>query len=240
MTVTQNVHPVQVRLTGQAAAPEGPLDLTMMFVVHRAFRRDLENFAAAAARTPLEDRATWAALAQRWQLFATSLHHHHSVEDDRLWPALETAALAAGEHDAHQVLVDMAEEHSHIDPLLEAVGEGFRRVAATPDADARAALAVRTAATREQLGRHLAHEETDALALAQRVLAVAEWEAVLAAFSQGLGLADLSFLVPWVLHELPAPVARRITRGKDRVLALIDVLVRRRWLRRERIAFRYV
>lgn len=127
-----------------------------------------------------------------------------------------------------------------IDPLLDAVGEGFRRLATTPDGAARAALAVRTADAREQLGRHLAHEETDALALAQRVLAPAEWNAVLAAFNQGLGLRDLAFLVPWVLHELPAPVAHRITRGKDRVLGWLDVVVRRSWLRRERIAFRSV
>jgi hemerythrin-like domain-containing protein len=232
--------PVQVRLPGQAAAPTGPLDLTMMFVVHRAFRRDLENFAAAAARTPVSDRAAWAALAERWQLFAESLHHHHSVEDDRLWPALEAGALATGEHDAQELLTAMAAEHSQIDPLLEAVGEGFRRLAASADDDVRAALAVRTAAAREQLGRHLAHEETDALALAQRVLAPAEWNAVLAAFNAGLGLRELSFLVPWVLYELPRPAARRITRGKDRVLAVLNVVFRRRWLRRERIAFRHV
>ena len=176
MTVTQPAaQPVQVRLPGQAAAPDGPLDLTMMFVVHRAFRRDLENFAAAAARTPVDDRAAWAALHERWQLFAEGLHHHHSVEDDRLWPALDSAARAAGEDEAPEVLAAMAAEHSTIDPLLEAVGEGFRRLAAVPDDDARAALAVRTAAARAQLGHHLAHEETEALALAQRVLAPAEW-----------------------------------------------------------------
>lgn len=244
MTADQSVtrtsaRPVQVRLPGQAAAPDGPLDLTMMFVVHRAFRRDLENFAAAATRTPVSDRAAWAALDERWQLFADGLHHHHSVEDDRLWPALDSAARAAGEDDAWEVLTAMAAEHSTIDPLLEAVGEGFRRLAAAPDDDARAALAVRTAAAREQLGSHLAHEETEALALAQRVLAPGEWNAVLAAFNEGLGLRDLAFLVPWVMYELPQPAARRITRGKERMLAVLHVVFRRAWLRRERIAFRH-
>jgi hypothetical protein len=46
---------------------------------------------------------------------------------------------------------------------------------------------VRTAAAREQLGRHLAHEETEALALAQQVLAPQDWSALLAAFSPGCG-----------------------------------------------------
>jgi len=100
------------------------------------------------------------------------------------------------------------------------------------------ALAVRTAAAREQLGRHVAHEETDALALAQRVLAPAERKAVLEAFNEGLGPSDFSFLVPWVLHELPAP-DQRITKGKDRVLGWLNIVFRRPWLRRERVAFRY-
>ena len=219
MTVTQPaVHPVQVRLPGQAAAPDGPLDLTMMLVVHRAFRRDLDNFAAAAARTPVADRASWAALDERWQLFSAALHHHHSVEDDRLWPALETAARDAGEDDAQELLTAMAAEHATIDPLLEAVGEGFRRLAAAPDDDARAALAVRTAAAREQLGRHLAHEEIDALALAQRVLAPRGVERGARRLQRGARVARPR--VPRAVGAAPAPAGGRAAdhSGKDRVL----------------------
>ena len=36
--------PTQIRLPGQAAAPEGPVDMHMMYVMHHAFRRDLEKF----------------------------------------------------------------------------------------------------------------------------------------------------------------------------------------------------
>jgi hypothetical protein len=60
------------------------------------------------------------------------------------------------------------------------------------------------------------------------------------AFNEGLGMRQLSFLVPWVLYELPQPATRRITRGKDRALAVLNVVFRPWWLRRERIAFRHV
>ena len=39
--------PRQLRLPGQAAAPEGPVDMQTMYLMHHAFRRDLDSFAAA-------------------------------------------------------------------------------------------------------------------------------------------------------------------------------------------------
>jgi len=41
MTTTRP-HPGQLLLRGQAAAPDGPVDLTVMWTMHRGFRRDLE------------------------------------------------------------------------------------------------------------------------------------------------------------------------------------------------------
>ena len=41
--------PRQLTLPGQAATADGPLDMTMMYVMHHAFRRDLRALARAAA-----------------------------------------------------------------------------------------------------------------------------------------------------------------------------------------------
>ena len=35
--------PAQLRLPGQAAAPEGPVDMYMMYLMHFGFRRDLDG-----------------------------------------------------------------------------------------------------------------------------------------------------------------------------------------------------
>src|SRR3954469_11501856 len=87
-TFRRTTAPSPLLLPGQAAAPDGPVDLTMMYVLHRAFRRDLAAFAAAAPATALDDRRAWARLARRWQLFAALLQHHHRGEDAGLWPLL--------------------------------------------------------------------------------------------------------------------------------------------------------
>ena len=78
-------------LRGQAAAPDGPADLSMMYVLHHGFRRDLARFAEAVGRTPADDRSTWQALLARWDLFALLLHDHHHKEDEILWPLLRDA-----------------------------------------------------------------------------------------------------------------------------------------------------
>ena len=42
MSTTLNAHwPTQLFLPGQAAAPDGPDDMQMMYLMHHAFRRDL-------------------------------------------------------------------------------------------------------------------------------------------------------------------------------------------------------
>ena len=112
----------------------------------------------------MRERSTWRALAERWELFATTLHHHHSGEDAGLWPAL----MARADEEGRATLEAMEAEHAEIDPVLTACTAGFARLAEQPDEDARAALAVRLVAARESLGRHLRHEETEAITLVQR------------------------------------------------------------------------
>ena len=159
MTTDTTNWPEQIRLPGQTAAHPGPIDMTMMYVMHHAFRRDLEAFATAAGTTPAADRRAWRAMAARWETFSWALHHHHSGEDAGLWPALMDRA----DDEGRATLEAMEAEHSEIDPILEACATGFERLAEHTDEDARAALAVRLVAARERLAEHLKHEETEAM-----------------------------------------------------------------------------
>lgn len=235
--------PASLMLPGQAASPPGPVDLTIMYVVHHAFRRDLAAFAEAAVRTPVEDRRTWRALCERWTLFSTVLHHHHEGEDAGLWPTLLGAVDRAGDAEGRAVLEAMSAEHAEIDPALEACAAGFERLAAAGDEDARAALAVRLVATREHLARHLQHEERDALRLVQRHLTQQDWHRIEKEhFAQKYSFAQTVALVGWVLHGLPPAGVEALRRDpSNRPLLLIGRLFAcRRFDRRERRAFRYL
>ena len=229
----------QTLLPGQAAAPRGPVDVTSMYVVHHAFRRDLAAFKAAVIGTPLEDRGTWQALAARWGRFREILHKHHTGEDAGLWPLL----MARADADGRATLEAMEAEHAEIDPLLTSCTAGFDQLATYADADARDALEVRVVALREALTRHLEHEERDAMALVQRYLVDADWQRLEEEhFKPGYRPRDMPFLAAWIMYQLPAEhfgQVRESMAGWPMEL-LWRLLWRRPFERRERLVFRYV
>lgn len=241
MTTQTIQYPDQLTLPGQAAAPGGPVDMTMMYLMHHGFRRDLNRFAAAVEATPVEDRATWVALAARWDGFFEVLHHHHSGEDAGIWPFL----LERAEPDERATLEAMEEEHSHIDPLLTSCAEGFAAMAGDrvglDAADVRAALKVRVAATRDALSRHLAHEESEAMVILQRHMTPEDWEVLEKEhFRKDESLAKLRFMVCWIGEELPADVRDGLLDEAGLPFKILWWASRRGFARAERKAFAHV
>ena len=229
----------QLTLPGQTHTAEGPHDQTGMYVMHHAFRRDLNRFVEAARRTPVEEGAVWRALADRWDRFDAVLHHHHQIEDAAFWPVLLRHADATGNADDRATLEAMEAEHAEIDPALERCRTALAEMVAHPCEDHRNALDVRLTSTREALLRHLQHEETVALPLLQRTMTEAEYAAAEAAAQKGYPARTMPFLLPWALHELPAEAMDRMAADAGPGFMLLHRLVRRRFLRRERVAFRY-
>ena len=105
---------------------EYQLDMSMMFAMHDALRRELVQ--VAAHREPADDdpgQLLRAALG--WELFKKFLLVHHQSEDDTLWPALRTNVAG---HPDRVALADALEaEHAVIEPLLTAIDAA----AADPD-----------------------------------------------------------------------------------------------------------
>jgi hypothetical protein len=228
---------VQLSLPGQTAAPEGPVDLHAMFVMHHAFRRDLAAFAAAAEATPATDREAWRRLQRRWELFSTVLHHHHSGEDAGLWPVLLERSDEAG----RATLEAMEAEHAEIDPLLAGCADGFDRMAQAADDDARRALAVRLVATRERLAEHLRHEETEALVLVQQHLTEQEWRDLEQEhFRSDLSPKELFTIVAWAAYGIGDQQRREVLEKTGLPFVVLWRLGRSRFARSERRTFRYV
>ena len=231
----------QLTLPGQAAAPDGPIDLSGMFLTHFGFRRDLIAFSAAAARTPVSDRKTWKALAKRWQHFSSVLHKHHTAEDEGLWPLLLERVRAAGDVEAVATLEVMAREHQQIDPLLARCSASFARLASLGCDSSHLVLPSDLAQLSALLHGHLRHEEREALAEVQQYLTVEEWQRLeKEVFSKSYKTRDLPFVVCWTLHGLP-------DEGREALFARSDAPPRPMWsvfrpgfARRERRAFRYV
>jgi hypothetical protein len=135
----------------------------------------------------------------------------------------------------------MEAEHAEIDPVLQACAAGFALLSTHADEDARAALAVRLCAAKESLGRHLRHEETEAIAIIQEVLTQQDWEDLEAEhFRQGMSFWTILRLVPWAAHEVPGPLRRQVFGKSGKANEILWRLTRPGFERRERVAFRHV
>jgi hemerythrin-like domain-containing protein len=240
MSRTTTAWPEQLTLPGQSHTAEGPHDLGGMYLMHHAFRRDLDRFRAAVVATPVGDPATWVRLARRWDRFAEVLHHHHTVEDDAIWPPLLVAADAAGAAEDRALLEAMEAEHDQVDPALARCHEAFAAMAEHPCDDHRNALDVRVTAVREVLLVHLRHEEREALPLVQRTTTVEQWAESEAAAQKGYPVRLVPFLLGWVTEELPEPALRRLVAQAGPAYGVLLRLVRPLWTRAERRTFRYV
>ena len=230
-----------VLLPGQAAAPAGPADMRMMYLLHHAFRRDLACFAAAARFTPPDDGATWTALVRRWDLFAALLHDHHEKEDDVLWPYLRDRAALAGDLAALKVLERMEAEHDTIDPLLAGARRALVEAQEHPDGLRRVELVAVLEEVATQLGDHLAHEERDAIAILQAYVGGEEWaDLERRKFRGGLKPSVLVSMLPWVVEAAPGEGVGPLLAEAPAGLRLMLRLGRRRFQRLQRSAFAHV
>ena len=180
------------RLPGSEAARHGAgdADLTVMIAAHDAFRRDLTSLARAAAAAERADPARRERVGRGWEVFKRQLHFHHTGEDRHIWPRL--AERLAHSESAMSTLQAMEEEHSQVDPLLDAVETAFADPAGGRLADTVGELAT-------NLHTHLAHEERDALPLIGTALTAAEWRGVGRRLGFENGLSGSAEFFAWIL-----------------------------------------
>jgi Hemerythrin HHE cation binding domain len=170
---------------------EYKLDMSMMFAIHDALRRELVQVTRIAALRD-DNPGLLLRAALGWELFKKFLTVHHQTEDDVLWPTLR--AQVAGHPDRLALADALEAEHAVIEPLLTAIDAA----AADPDygyqrlGDITDELAVK-------LSAHLTHEENDGLALIDASLTPRQWQDFAHAHGQRLG-GDAPMYMPWLLN----------------------------------------
>jgi hypothetical protein len=165
---------------------EFTLDMTMMFAIHDALRRDLARVALMESRS------------KGWDFFERMLHLHHTAEDDLLWPVVRDAV--ADRSDDLELFDEMASEHALLGPLLETVDAALTRGESAPHA--RADLDAR-------LRAHLTHEEDAALPLIDRVVTEEQWMAVGQGSTERVG-PDMPRFLPWLLDGADEDTSARV------------------------------
>jgi hemerythrin-like domain-containing protein len=151
---------------------DAPADTAMMGIVHSALRRDLTRTTEAVSGGPPPGDDQRHAIAEHLVWMMDFLHHHHSGEDDGLWPLVRQLDPTAS-----ALLDDMDADHARIAPRLESVTAAGRRYGVDSSPQARESLLAVIVSLREVLDPHLAREEGEAMPVVSRTLTHAQWEA---------------------------------------------------------------
>jgi hypothetical protein len=192
-------------------AEQQTIDFTMMYVTHKALRRDVERFGAAVAA----GNATAPAVRAGWENFKNQLHVHHTVEDDDLWPRLYAAV--AGRREALAMLQEMEAEHAVLDPMLEAVDTAL--------AGREPSLGKQVEGLLSALDGHLRHEEESALPLIQSVLTPEDWRGFGEAMRRRQGLKGAAVYVPWIIDGASPVDRERFFALLPRPVAVVNRLI---------------
>ncbi|MEV0467550.1 hemerythrin domain-containing protein [Nocardia tengchongensis] len=161
-------------------------DLLGMRLAHRAMIADTARFTQltreiTAGRADCAP-ARAAAITEYLSLLCDSIHHHHTIEDEVLWPLLrDTGAVDVRE---------LEDDHAELDPVLDSVRAAARDFARSGSG---AALTDHLARLHALLTEHIADEEQTIFPVITAHLDQQQWSTVEAAARKG---ATMSFELP--------------------------------------------
>ena len=149
------------------------VDTWEMVLVHRVFRREFRLLPALVRAVAPGDTARARVLGEHLADVANGLHHHHTAEDELLWPLmLERDAVHA------ELIHRMEAQHARLHQPLERIEDLNARWRATASTADRDALADVIAQASVALDEHLTDEERELLPLVAVHVTQAEWDAL--------------------------------------------------------------
>ena len=168
-----------------------------MVLVHRGFRRDFRMLPALVRAVTEGDTARAETVGFHLEKVADALHHHHTAEDEGLWPRL----LQRAPREIDPVVQLLAGQHDNLDVLLDDVDVRLDRWADGADSADGEALAAVLRQVAVALYEHMGLEEKLALPLVERHVFATEWEAMIAAGAAGLPPEIGPVLVGMLMYE---------------------------------------
>ncbi|MFB7781125.1 hemerythrin domain-containing protein [Streptomyces vinaceus] len=143
-----------------------------MVVVHRVFRRESALLPRLVRAVPDGATTRAAQVGAHLAEYMEGLRHHHTVEDETIWPLLRERAAD------EELVARMEEQHTGIDTCSATVADRALQWQRTADRTAGEQLALALDEHRTALLEHLDDEERLVLPLVARHLTVAEWDEV--------------------------------------------------------------
>jgi len=151
-------------------------DLSGITLTHRAMVTDTRRLAELTApiaqrRLPCGPKRA-KAVARYVELMCDSIHHHHTMEDDVLWPVIEASAGDFID------LTELTEDHAALDPRLDRLRVHAAAFGRSADPEMARPLAAGLADLHRLLEAHIADEERDLFPVIRRYVSLKDWESI--------------------------------------------------------------
>jgi iron-sulfur cluster repair protein YtfE (RIC family) len=195
------------------------VDTWDMVLVHKMFRREFAALPGLVRAVAAGDRARAETVGGHAAVLTRGLHHHHTGEDEMLWPPLLSRI---GELDA-ELVRRMETQHEVVSSLLERIDPVLIRWRAGADEAGRDELAALIAELSVALDEHLDDEENHILPLVSEHVTQAEWTALGEHGQSGIPKGRKGLVALGAILQDATPDER------TRFMALLPALVRLIW-----------
>ena len=150
------------------------VDTSVMPTIHSFLRRETRLAGGVVRRVAPHDVRRAAVVDDHLEFLMMSLHHHHTVEDEHLWPLL----LERVPDELAPIVHLMESQHAGVDAAITGIADARRAFRASALPADRDLLAERLDALHSALVEHLDAEESRLLPIAARTVTQAEWDAM--------------------------------------------------------------
>ncbi|HYG94263.1 MAG TPA: hemerythrin domain-containing protein [Nocardioides sp.] len=213
-------------MSAQESTPTAVVDISAMPAIHTFFRREFRLAGGLVRGVAEGDRARSAVVADHVDFLQRSLHEHHSIEDELVWPLL----LGRVPEELASIVHLMESQHQRVDALVEEIGvllPVFRSGAGTAERDRLADL---LDTLYVHLVEHLDAEEERLLPIAARTMTQQEWDALGHAGRARGRKSEMTLFLGMVQHDGdPAGFAGMLAEAPPPVRWLLPKLARRRF-----------
>lgn len=196
-------------------------DLSGITMAHRAMIADVGRLAdlLAAVARGAHTCAHPKEVDRYIHLLCESIHHHHTVEDDILWPIVTASAGSFVD------LSELTDDHAALDPRLERIKMLSTAFRTAPGQMTAAPLAAALADLRQLVCEHIADEEREVFDVIRRHVSVADWDTVEKAAQRA---GKMSFDGPRIVGAATEEqYARMAAEANPLLIAFIKLMTRR-------------
>jgi hypothetical protein len=180
-------------------------------VLHQLVRRELRSLAELATWAPTAEQGRTEALTRHADLIGRVLLHHHRVERDQLWPALQRAL--PDDDGLRDRIADWTARCARIDHMLRDLSTAARQWAVAGTCTARDSFAMACLDLADAVDAQTAEEEQTLHPLLAEHLDGAAWSAIVASVRCHLTPAEQTLVLGLALEDACAGDRARLLSG---------------------------